>query len=88
MENEKEFSEDIQIKLIREEREREWKRKEEDKLKKANLDSIKAEILKNENRLKSKEIDGTKMTFDLNGSVINIKNVNIDNLATEFISTK
>jgi len=88
LENEKEFSEDIQIKLIREEREREWKRKEEDKLKKANLDSIKAEILKNENRLKSKEIDGTKMTFDLNGSVINIKNVNIDNLATEFISTK
>jgi len=61
---------------------------EDEKIKKANLDVIKAEILKNENRLKSKELDGRKITFDMNGNVVNIKNVNLDKLSSDFLTTK
>jgi len=82
------FVEDPEVKLIREEREREWKRLEEEKQKKATLETIKAEILKNENRLKSKDLDGRKITFDLNGAVINIKNVNIDKLGSDFLHAR
>jgi len=82
------FVEDPEIKLVREEREREWKRAEEEKQKKATLEIIKAEILKNENRLKSKELDGRKVTFDCDGKVIAIKNVNLDKLANDFLNTK
>lgn len=88
LDNIKEFTEDPEITLVREEREREWKRIEEEKLKKATLETIKAEILRNENRLKSKEIDGRKITFDVNGGVITIKNVNIERLANEFLQAK
>lgn len=82
------FVEDPEIKLVREEREREWKRLEDERQKKATLEVIKAEILKNENRLKSKELDGRKITFDLNGAVINIKNVNIEKLGNDFLQAR
>lgn len=82
------FVEDPEIKQVREEREREWKRLEDERQKKATLEVIKAEILKNENRLKSKELDGRKITFDLNGAVINIKNVNLDKLGNDFLQAR
>ena len=74
--------------MVREEREKEWKRLEDDKQKRATLEVIRAEILKNEIRLKSKDIDGRKITFDLNGAVINIKNVNVEKLGNDFLQAK
>ena len=85
LDNIKEYYEDPDIKLVREEREREWKRMEEEIQKKVALENVKAEIIRNEARLKSKEIDGRKMTFDSNGAVINIKNVNLDKLGLDFL---
>ena len=88
LDNIKEYYEDPEIKLVREEREREWKRIEDEKIKKANLDIIMAEILRNEQRLKTKEVDGKKITFDSEGGVINIKNVNTEKLKDEFVLAK
>jgi hypothetical protein len=88
LDNIKEFYEDPEIKLVREEREREWKRIEDEKIKKANLDIIMAEIQRNEQRLKSKEVDGKKITFDSDGGVINIKNVITEKLKDEFVLAK
>jgi hypothetical protein len=85
LDNIKEYYEDPEIKLVREEREREWKRIEDEKIKKANLDIIMAEIQRNEQRLKSKEVDGKKITFDSDGGVINIKNVITEKLKDEFV---
>jgi len=88
LENIKEYVEDTEIKLVREEREREWKRLEEEKKKKAILEQVKLEILKNEARLKMKDLDGKKVTFDANGAVVNIKNVNIEKLNLDFYQPK
>ena len=88
LDNIKEYYEDPDIKLVREETEREWKRAEDDIIKKANLDVIMAEILRNEQRLKTKEVDGKKITFDSQGGVINIKSVNAEKLKDEFVTAK
>jgi len=88
LENIKEYVEDPEIKLVREEREREWKRFEEENKKKAILEQVKLEILKNEARLRMKDLDGKKVTFDANGAVVNIKNVNIEKLSVDFYQPK
>ena len=88
LENIKDYVEDPEIKLVREEREREWKRLEEENKKKAILEQVKLEILKNEARLKLKDLDGKKVTFDANGDVINIKNVNVEKLGADFYGPK
>ena len=88
MDNIKEFFEDPEIKLVREEREREWKRQEEENKKKAILEQVKLDILRNEQKLKSKELDGRKVTFDSDGIVVNIKGVNMDKLNFDFMLPK
>lgn len=88
LENIKEYVEDIEIKMVREEREREWKRQEEENKKKAILEQVKLEILKNEARLKMKDLDGKMVTFDANGAVININNVNVEKLTVDFYQPK
>lgn len=88
LENIKEYVEDPEIKLVREEREREWKRLEEENNKKAILEQVKLEILKNEARLRNKDLDGKKVTFDSNGAVVNIKNVNVEKLSADFYQPK
>ena len=88
LDNIKEYYEDPEIKLVREEREREWKRQEEENKKKMILEQVKLEILKNEQKLKSKELDGRKITFDNNGVLINIKGINMDKLNSDFMQPK
>lgn len=88
LDNIKEYVEDPEIKLVREEREREWKRQEEENKKKMILEQVKLEILKNEQKLKSKELDGRKITFDQNGVVINIKGINLEKLSNDFMQPR
>ena len=52
------------------------------------LEQVKLEILKNEQKLKSKELDGRKITFDNNGVLINIKGINMDKLNSDFMQPK
>jgi hypothetical protein len=85
LDNFKEYVEDPEIKLVREEREREWKRQEEENKKKMILEQVKLEIVKNEQKLKSKELDGRKVTFDSNGVLLNIKGINMEKLTNDFM---
>jgi len=80
----KEYVEDPEIKVIREEREKEWKRLEEENTKKLIIEQVKIEILKNEAKLRMKDLDGKKVTFDANGAVIHIINVNVEKLNNDF----
>lgn len=81
----KEFVEDPEIKIVREEKEKEWKKREEEVavkqiIEKEKQAEMKAEIIKNR-----KEIDGKKFTFDPNGGVIVIKNIVVEKLANDFV---
>lgn len=88
LDNIKEFFEDPEIKFVREEHEKELKKAEEENKKKAIIEQIKLEIQKNEARLRVKELDGRKITFDCYGNVVNIKNVNHEKLNIEFLQPK
>lgn len=88
MDNIKEYVEDPEIKIVREEREKEWRRLEEENKKKDIIEQVKLEILKNEAKLRMKDLDGKKVTFDVNGAVLNIKSVNVEKLNIDFYQPK
>jgi hypothetical protein len=83
IENFKEYIEDPIIKLIREDKEKETKRQQEEVIIRVKIEKEK-EILKYEISRKQKEIDGRKVTFDADGKMLNIKNIVPDKLANDF----
>lgn len=75
--------EDQMIVSLREEKAREWKKKEEE-VKIKQIQEKEKEIARIDNKRNLKEIDGKKFTFDVNGEAIPIKNVVVEKLANDF----
>ena len=84
IENIKEFTEDSEIKNIRDEKERDLRRKDEEIILKQKIEKEKQIELKMEINKTKKEIDGKKLTFDVNGNPVSIKTVALEKLALDF----
>jgi hypothetical protein len=69
---------------LREEKIKEWKRKEEEVKNKQIAEKEKEIVRQDITKKIKKEVDGKKYTFDVNGNPVTIKNVIVEKLADDF----